>query len=182
MKTILSTLLVAIAASVQAATINWNWKSDAVVKFDTTSIGGNGTAYLIYLGAKEVTDYTFAQFVDMTASAEANAPTKVGKVNTSGVATDTTHTGNFATVLSYKSGDDTYYNVSSSMYTITSAQVTSLLNEGTPLPDSSFSFSNSVTTEKGKGTVGGGWAMVPEPSTAMLALAGLALLIKRRRA
>ena len=31
-------------------------------------------------------------------------------------------------------------------------------------------------------TPGGGWAAVPEPSTAALALAGLALLLKRRKA
>ena len=48
---------------------------------------------------------------------------------------------------------------------------------------SQFSFSNTKNADTATPTTGGGWyASVPEPSTAMLALAGLALLIKRRRA
>ena len=83
-------------------------------------------------------------------------------------------------VLSYKSGDDTYWNVSSSVYELTQANIDALREDGTALPDSSFAFSNSVSS--GSGSVGGGWAQVPEPSTAALALAGLALLLKRRKA
>ena len=181
MKKLLVFSLLALAVCAQAATVKWNWKSDAVVKFDSTSVGANATAYLLYIGDKSVSSYTFNEYVDMAGSAVATASTKVGKVNTSGVTVDATP-GNFVTMLSYVSGSDTYWNVSSSVYTLTQAGIDDLTNSGTPLADSSFSFSNTVKTEKGTGTVGGGWAMVPEPSTAALALAGLALLIKRRRA
>ena len=42
---------------------------------------------------------------------------------------------------------------------------------------------NYTTAEpSSKVSPGGGWTAVPEPSTAALALAGLALLLKRRKA
>ena len=181
MKKLLVFSILALAVCAQAATVKWNWKSDAVVKFDSTSVGGNATAYLLFIGDESVSKYTFNEYVEMASSAVTTASTKVGKVNTSGVTVDATP-GNFVTMLSYKSGDDTYWNVSSSVYTLTQSGIDDLTNSGTPLPDSSFSFSNTVKTEAGSGTVGGGWAMVPEPSTAALALAGLALLLKRRKA
>lgn len=185
MKRILAIVLVALVASAQAATVKWNWQSSAGVKFDTTSIGGNGTAYLLFIGDKGVNDYTFAQYVEMasddtSAQYVTSATTKMSKINATVTTPDTA--GNFVSVLSYKSGDDTYWNVASAVYELTQANIDALVNDGTAIPNSSFVHSSTVKTEAGTGSVGGGWAMVPEPSTAMLALAGLALLIKRRRA
>ena len=174
---ILAALL--IAGSTQAATLTWGWKSSAAVKFDSTALGTAGTAYLIFIGDKAVSDYSFTDYVNMTASAVATTATKVGKINVAAVETDDTP-GNFASVLSYVSEGKTYWNVSSSVYALTAANIQALDEEGTALPDSSFAFSSSVSS--GSGSVGGGWAQVPEPSTAALALAGLALLLKRRKA
>ena len=185
-KTIAFLLLMVGAVCCHAATVDWKWTSSAGVKFDTTALGGDGTAYLLFIGDKSVNDYTFAQYVEMASDDKSEqyvttAKTKMSKINVSPCTTPDTP-GNFVSVLSYKSGDDTYWNVSSSVYALTQANIDALRDDGTALPDSSFAFSNTVKTEAGSGSVGGGWAMVPEPSTAMLALAGLALLIKRRRA
>ena len=185
-KTLAFILLVMGAVCCHAATVDWKWSSSAGVKFDSTSIGGNGTAYLLFIGDKGVNDYTFAQYVAMASDDTSeqyitSAATKMSKINVTPVTTPDTP-GNFVSVLSYKSGNDTYWNVSSSVYALTQANITALREDGTALPDSSFAFSNTVKTDAGTGSVGGGWAMVPEPSSAALALAGLALLIKRRRA
>lgn len=180
-KTLAFIVLLTAATFCNGATVDWKWSSSAGIKFDTTNLGGNGTAYLLFIGDKSVNDYSFSEYVDMASSAVATAATKMSKINVTPVTTPDT-AGNFVSMVSYKSGDDTYWNVSSSVYALTQTNIDALREDGTALPDSSFVFSSTVKTEKGSGTVGGGWAMVPEPSTAALALAGLALLLKRRKA
>ena len=178
-KLLMIALAIGFAGLSSAATVQWNFKSTAT-KFDSTSVGGNAKAYLIWIGSDSISTYSFAEYVNMTSSSEVDPfDTKVGKINAK-VETDTTHVGNFVAVLSYVSEGKTYWNVSATEYSISEAQVTDLLENGTAIPDSSYSFSSSVSS--GSGSVGGGWAQVPEPSTAALALAGLALLLKRRKA
>ena len=84
----------------------------------------------------------------------------------------------FGLYLTYTDTDNvTWYNVSSSTYTIPagSSDITTGLS-------TTFAFDWKKNDEGTRLTSGGGWTQVPEPSTAMLALAGLALLLKRRRA
>ena len=52
----------------------------------------------------------------------------------------------------------------------------------TPADWANFSVSGTTSETPGKMSAGSGWTAVPEPATATLALAGLALLIRRRRA
>lgn len=89
----------------------------------------------------------------------------------------------FGLFLTYTDSDNvTWYNVSSSTYTIPagSSDITTGLS-------TTFAF-DWKQNERGVAlTSGGGWAAaaatpIPEPSTAALALAGLALLLKRRKA
>ena len=169
-----------LTVSANAATIQWAWKSSAAVKFDTTSLGSKGTAYLVYLGSDTATDYSFAQLVEKASATTITTSTSLGKINAKPQMESSTAAGNYATVMSFVSEEKTYWNVSSTTYTVTEDGIEDLLENGTALPDSSFAFSSSVSS--GSGTVGGGWAQVPEPSTAALALAGLALLLKRRKA
>jgi len=85
--------------------------------------------------------------------------------------------------LSYVSEGKTYYNYSANIYTVSGIDPD--VGDASTLGDATFTFDmNTKTTLSGgqSATAGGGWTVVPEPSTAMLALAGLALLIKRRRA
>ncbi len=81
--------------------------------------------------------------------------------------------------LVYNDGTDTWYNFSSTVATITTDATGAFEAK-------SFAFDYSTkTTIESDGQTPSGWTkinIVPEPSTAILALAGLALLIKRRRA
>ena len=86
----------------------------------------------------------------------------------------------FAVLLKYTGASDgkVYFNLSSALVTMEGVSLDPPVNAN----NTSSAFSYSTSSEKGKLTAGGGWTAVPEPSTAALALAGLALLIKRRRA
>ena len=84
-------------------------------------------------------------------------------------------------LLSYTKEGKTYYNISSTTYTLSG------YTDATSTPDpynltpsnQTYTMADASTT---KVSPGGGWTAVPEPSTAALALAGLALLLKRRKA
>ena len=175
-------ILLGLAVSAQAATVAWNILTPDQVKFDTKSVGKNATAYVVFLGTQTISDYSFKEITEMKTVFD--TPTALGKVNNVPVEVDSVSgLGNYGLYMTYVSDEKTYYNISSSVYTLTAADVEAFTTEGTAIPASSFSFSNTKNADTATPTTGGGWyASVPEPSTAMLALAGLALLIKRRRA
>ncbi len=89
-------------------------------------------------------------------------------------------TGAHTYYMAYKSGD-TYYAISDGNGGVITATVTG--NEDPLLPSSQYgsnvSYSNFTTTNGKVGTVA---QSVPEPATAALAFAGLAMLLRRRRA
>ena len=85
----------------------------------------------------------------------------------------------FGLVLSYNDGEKTYWNISSSVNAFSG-----LVPDD---PTVSAADWNAFTVNGAKNTTSSlsktsGWTAVPEPSTAALALAGLALLLKRRKA
>ncbi len=183
-------LLVLSAASASALSFDWTISG---IKFDGVAIkkSTDVVGHLIYLGDGGSYSSSYALSKDSTADSIASA---IGtKVDTSSTATSnagkltTTYTFDYGTkdngdvfgvLLSYTTGGKTYYNLSSSTFTLSGiADETSSLDAGT------FSFSFDTAGEKNSISSGSGWTVaVPEPSTAALALAGLALLIKRRRA
>lgn len=189
MKKLLAFALVAVFATAQATTIQWAWNSSVGVKFNGASIGSNGTGYLLYIGNGSIGDKSLQDYVNMTSNPIATTTTALGKIKTKPTMDDSTAVGNYVSVLSYVNPTDskTYWNVSSTVYTITQAGIDELLGTGTALPDSSFVFdvTTNTTGNTKTGSVGGGWyaaAAVPEPATGALALAGIALLFKRRKA
>ena len=198
-KTILAALFCAIATSASAVTLSW--ASSTAIKFNGSNLKNdeNVSGYLIYLGTGSLADsYTLKN--DSTLSSiissigsdtgssknKSNAMSKLsGSFDfdySDGYANDSSK---FALLLSYTTGGKTYWNLTSAAYTLTGgndADVAAAIAPVNP-SDASFGFSYSTVGESNKLTTGGGWTVaVPEPSTAMLALAGLALLIKRRRA
>lgn len=184
MKKILTLAVVLAAGMASAASIKWSLNTADTVKFDGTSVKGNGTAYVVFLGTDTLESLTYQQVIDSATVGEPFS-TSLGKIKLKDVAVDSeTGVGNYALYMSFVSGEKTYYNVSTSLYQLKAADVEALLSEGTALPASSFAFSDSKPTTSMSATSAssGGWVAVPEPSTAALALAGLALLLKRRKA
>ncbi len=193
MKNAITLLAVLLMTSAQAASFQWKITG---VAFDGTTLAGNATAYLVFLG--DSSDVSSLYSIDYTAPGTITPATSVsdkttGTGRTAGAVTMTYNDaanggvdgskvaiGNyFGAYLVYNDGTDTWYNFTTSAQSIT-ADATGAFEAKT------FSFDYSTqTTITADGQTPSGWTkinVVPEPSTAMLALAGLALLIKRRRA
>ena len=174
----------ATSMSANAASIIWELNTAAKVTFDGSSVGKNATAYVVFLGSSTLSSLSYKDVIDGTQVGGAYA-TSLGQLKAKEVTVDSASgVGNYALYMTFVSGEKTYYNVSTSLYQLKSADVTALLDEGTALPASSFAFSDSKPAGSLSSTSAssGGWVAVPEPSTAALALAGLALLLKRRKA
>ena len=134
---------------------------------------------------------TSSEGVATASSTESTVPALNGKFNAKKFAlssgeqvgpsdTDVLTAGSstFGLYLSYTDEDGIIWqNVSSATYTI--PEGTKDITTGL---STTFAFDWKKNDEGTRLTSGGGWTQVPEPSTAMLALAGLTLLLKRRKA
>ena len=193
-------------AAIMAATIaqagSFQWGTGTVkVSFDGTaftSAGSSVMGYLVFLGT--ATDTSSLWTLDTTAGTIAGAtevktkaPTTTGLAANKGKIVDTYNDGDngnvsvgntFGMFIKFNDGEKDWYNFSSTVVTIATDATGAFVGD-----PASFAFDFTKKTEINvksgvAPTAGGGWyaAGVPEPSTAALALAGLALLIKRRRA
>ena len=186
MKQILIALCAFMCVTAQSATIKWGG-TGAVNYGDTKLKNGAATAYLVYLG-ESVTDWSSWSYSEsfetsQLASKATTSLSSIGNGNTFAVTVGSALGGisNISSVLKdgassfgiiftttqdgvdyYYQGDVFTYDTSSSNYSSTTDTFTSTT---TVAP---------TATDK--------WTAVPEPSTAALALAGLALLLKRRKA
>ncbi len=191
-------MLFAFACSASAASLTWKTSN---VQFDGSALKNNESvsAYLIYLSSG-----TLATSYDISAATDADSvAAAVGKVvdtkSKSGATGSMSQTWSwtipdtgldpstgaygagdvFTVLLAYEKEGTTYYNLSSATYAI--AGITDNRGTETMSPSMAFTYSDGGSSSTIKG--GGGWTVaVPEPSTAALALAGLALLLKRRKA
>ncbi len=192
MKKLLALFVFAAMASTASA-LSFNWTvtgikfGDETLKKSTDVVG-----YLIYLGAggsystsyalsKDSTADTIASSIGQKVSTSTTATSNAGKLTTTYTFDygDKTNGDVFGVLLSYTKEGKTYYNLSSSTYTLAG-----ISDETSSLDTATISFSSFA--DKGEASSissGSGWVQaVPEPSTAALALAGLALLLKRRKA
>ena len=184
-------LLCGLVSSASAVAISWSLTGVAFGG-NTLKSDQNFTASLVYIGngASLASSYDPATIsTELETVATATGTTAKG-AQTGSYAIPAPESGDYtslngnvyALLLSYadSASGKTYYNLGSETFTISGvADATSSLNVYKPAA-SSFSYGSS--SDSGSVSPGGGWVAVPEPSTAALALAGLALLLKRRKA
>ena len=190
MKKFLTIAAVALVAmSVQAAQINWGIAGQ--VKFNSALVGANATFSLVCLDG--ITDWN-AYANDIAAGTATDGIATTKNTNASSVsmqnagfwafawdeATDIDNSKvakgtDFAFVVTYNDGTDTYF-WASDVYTVT--------DSGSNWNGNLSTYTINVTTANAMGTNGDNWTKataVPEPASAMLALAGVAMLIRRRK-
>ncbi len=184
-KIITLTAILGFALASHAASVAW---STVKLSFGETSLKNSSVnAYLVYLESGSLSDsYTFTEsFSAASIGKVVQSTDSVGKtakaMGTFQFPSGTYNNGDsFGLLLSYTDSGKTYWNLSSVVNTLSGLDP----DDTTVAPADWNDFTAGSTVSESKTlSKGGGWvAAVPEPSTAMLALAGLALLIKRRRA
>ena len=197
MKKLLAMALAAFAVTTQAASFNWGTGS-VKASFDGTAFTTSDytvTAYLVYLSDGDTSkmftvDYTAPGAINTVDGNATATPTVTGgnanKGKVKGVFEDALVANGNTVGMYFKYTDSSgvsWFNFSSDTYT-----VSGLTTGGEVLADATYAFDFSkkteITSPSQSVSAGGGWysIQVPEPSTAALALAGLALLIRRRKA
>ena len=196
------TAIAVLALTIGAASaLSFQWGTSAKISFNGTvlnsaALAAPATVELIYLGTDKawsfdesglVTDEAVSTATITTTGLAANRGKANGKIDqllgTSFADGSTFGNGNvFGVLITYTDANgDVWYNLSGNTFTLTGASDDSL-----NVDKQTFNF---VWTKDESGaeapTAGGGWwtaPAVPEPVSAGLALAGIALLLKRRRA
>lgn len=193
MKKLLALMLVALVAQAHAATINWGLGADVYLMKEGSDYTTAKIAYdsdltvdpgaylaLVYVGSG-VDTFDVSTITESSVLATASY-----KVDTDGAtyadydpqftATDVTDTAKYANGSSFA----VVWFTGKAFDYVYSIDDGSALNQAVTVSDMVRGNETIMPAETTKGW--GGVIAVPEPSTAMLALAGLALLIKRRRA
>ena len=185
------TLAFAVGFAGMASAVSMKWGTASAIKFDGSNLKSDETVtgYLIALDS-------FSDKYNLTGSFSAadigtvvdnqTKTTNMSKI--SGTWTiDTASYGNndtFAVLLKYTGASDgkTYWNLSSALVTMTGMDDGTGDNPPSDAANTTSAFSFAKGTD-GTLTAGGGWvAAVPEPGIACMALLGIGMMIKRRRA
>lgn len=188
MKKTLTFLAVAmIAMSAHGATIEWTLSNIAFGGSKLTSAGTELVASLFYLGSGGTLadNYTEAEIQALNVVSTASG-TNTKSANTGAFdLVEGTHANGdvFGMLLTYadSASGKTYYNIAATTYTLSGFADASSSVDSYKLAATAMNYTTADASTT-KVSPGGGWTAVPEPSTAALALAGLALLLKRRKA
>ena len=196
------TAIAALALTIGAASaLSFDWETSDKITFNGTkltsaALAAPATVELIYLGTDNAWSFDESGLVtDEAVSTAAIAVT--GAVVNKGKATGTIEktlgdsfadgstfgNGNvFGVLITYTDAEgNVWYNLSSNTFALTGAD-----NDISTIDKATFNFAWTNDESGAEApTAGGGWwtaPAVPEPVSAGLALAGIALLLKRRRA
>jgi hypothetical protein len=186
MKKLLSLALVALVAiSAQAAFIEW---STVAITFGGTTLKNNTSVagYLIALDGSSLATYDLVEGFSATSigtvvESKSGTP-KSGKFTGNSDISAYSNGDAFAFLITYNDGTDTYYNLSSTVNVLAGLDPTD--STVAPATWGNFAVNGAMNETAGTLTAGGGWTKavaVPEPASAMLALAGVAMLIRRRK-
>lgn len=182
-KIMIALAAVALAVSAQAATTKW---STSAVTFNGTKLGGL-TVELYIVGLNGAADALYDTRTTLNAPpvTKGKLTSDVGSMQGSYKYNSTVAGGALWDAASGDLGREYYmvikYNDGTKDYTYTSSAVASSGLSDTAMGSLSFTFSDSVTDVAG--TKNAWVSSVPEPTSAMLMLVGLAgLALRRRRA
>ena len=191
MKKFITMMVVAlVAVSASAASFDWGTGSTKVSFGGTAVTTANGAmGYLVLLTGTTLEASVIEDAISAPSyvSSKANTSTGVaaikGRITGTYESSDIANGQNYGMYITYTDADGaTWYNFSSTVYTASGvADATSSLDPAY------FAFDFTTQNEVSNGdaiTAGKGWykaVAVPEPASAMLALAGVAMLIRRRK-
>ena len=190
MKKFITMMVVAlVAVSASAASFNWGTGATKVSFGGTAVTSANGAmGYLVLLTGTSLEASVIENAISAPSAVANQANTSVGfpavlgRIGGTYDSADVANGQNYGMFITYSDGTDTWYNFSSTVYT-----VSGLADATSSLDDATFAFDFTTQNEVSNGdaiTAGKGWykaVAVPEPASAMLALAGVAMLIRRRK-
>ena len=179
-----------VAMSMQAAQINWGLQGQ--VKFNNTLVGNGGATFTLVCldGIADWATYANDVAIGATDGVAATKKTNAGSMSTAtagswgpftfGSTTDIANKSvadgtDFAFVVTTVQGGETYF-WASDVFSVSEASPNYNPQE--------FTYTMSTTVANAMGATGTNWTKavtIPEPASAMLALAGVAMLIRRRK-
>lgn len=195
------TAIAALALTIGAASaLSFSWGTSTAISFNgtkltTADLAAPATVELIYLGTDKAWSFDDLgvptdEAVSTGSIAVSGAPTAKGKgsgvfdklFGASYADNSTVNASNvFGVLITYTDANgDVWYNLSSNTFALTGAADDTF---NVTKQNFDFAWTNDESGAEAP-TAGGGWwtVPVPEPVSAGLALAGIALLLKRRRA
>ena len=196
MKKVVSALAVLTVTAVVSSAASFIWGTGNLgtssVKWEGANISdGSVTGHLVYLGSTgdsfyQIEDFKVINPEMQTATSIASVLPIGGRVNNTFASTmgdimpgtsDTLANGAvFGMFVTWTdSTGQEWINVASNTYT-----VSGLADDSSIIEDAIFTFNYDKSSDNTL-TAGGGWVAVPEPATAALALAGVAMLFRRRK-
>lgn len=190
-KLILAAAVIGAAVATQAASINWDsaklfTAATAEGGFSATAIKGAATGYLFTLTASEYDSF----LADYTANGNMKSVYEAYTKGTLGTAAGTASSGSRTSAVSFGTeatvGDTVYGAIIYTYHDATLDKDFYIANiaTGTVGAESGLTLGNLGTVFLGEGASGtaiGGWSAVPEPTSGLLLLLGVAGLALRRK-
>lgn len=183
-KILMALVVVAMVAATQAATFRWYNGAAIAPVGDSTGTVATGTAYLFAGSNQSAILAAFLAGEDWTASAVASATlTAASKYETTTLAGASVSSGRVVWTETTSDATRDYFQVMVDGDSIYITDTVNVTVKGTGNSNINFSNDESLRAPKdaAAGYSNGGWYAIPEPTSGLLMLVGLAGLALRRR-